>query len=122
MVTCNKDKTGGGGVEIFYSNRTKLVKIVKSTVKLVQLLSTNLQSGPEVLMVTVVYKSPNYPKDEFLAKLGDHMIKLESKEDTKHVICGDYNISVFLEDQKVSKLIEILLSHFGFQSKKQQNG
>ena len=46
----------------------------------------------------------------------DHMIKLVSKEDTKNVICGDFNINVFLEDQKVSKLIE-MLSYFGFQLK-----
>ena len=78
-----------------------------------QILSAILQSGPEVLIVTGVNKSPNYPLDEFLALLSDHMTKLKSKEATKHVICGDFNINVFLEDRKVSKLIE-MLSYFGF--------
>ena len=41
------------------------------------------------------------------------MTKLKPKEATKHVICGDFNINVFLEDRKVSKLIE--MSYFGFQ-------
>ena len=73
-------------------------------------------SGPDVLIVTGVYKSPNYPADEFLALLGDHMTKLKSKEAAKHVICGDFNINVFLEDRKLSKLIK-KLSYFGFQLK-----
>ena len=81
-----------------------------------QILSTILQSGPEVLIVTGVYKSPNYSMDEFLAVLGDHMTILISKEATKHVICGDFNRNVFLEDRKLSKLIE-MLSNFGFQLK-----
>ena len=90
------------GVGIFYSSRTKLVKIVKSTVKNVQMLNIILQSGPEVLLITGVYKSPNYPIDELLAALSGHMIKLNSKEATKHVICVDFNIDVFLEDFKVT--------------------
>ena len=81
-----------------------------------QILSTILQSGPEVLIITWVYKSPNYPIDEFLALLGNHMTKLKSREATKHLICGDFIINVFLEDRKVSKLIE-MLSYFGFQLK-----
>ena len=81
-----------------------------------KILSAVLQSGPEVLIVTGVYKSPNYPIEEFLALLSDHMTKLKSKEATKHVICGDFNINVFLEDRKLSKLIE-MLSYFGFQLK-----
>ena len=81
-----------------------------------QILSAILQSGPEVLVVTGVYKSPNYPIDEFLALLGNHMTKLKSKQATKHVICGDFNINVFLKDRKASKLIE-MLSYFGFQLK-----
>ena len=44
------------------------------------------------------------------------MTKLKSKEATKHVICGDFNTNVFLEDRKVSKLIE-MFSYFGFQLK-----
>ena len=73
--------------------------------KKVQILSAILQSGPEVLIVTGIYKSPNYPIDQFLALLNDHMTKFKSKEATKHVICCDFNINVFLEDRKVSKLI-----------------
>ena len=106
----------GGGVEISFSSHTKLLKVIRSSVKNVQILSAILQSGPEVLIVTGGYKSPNYPIDEFLALLGGSMTKCESKEATKHVICGDFNINVFLEDLKVSKLIEIL-SCFGFQLK-----
>ena len=87
----------GGGVGIFYSSHTKLLKVIRSSVKNVQILSAILQSGPEVLIVTGVYKSPNYPIDEFLALLGDHMTK-QKKEATKHVVCGDFNINVFLED------------------------
>ena len=48
--------------------------------------------------------------------LSDHMMKLKSKDGTKHVICGDFIINVFLEDLKASKLIE-MLSYFGFQLK-----
>ena len=84
-----------------------------------QILSAILQTGPEVLIVTGVNKPPNYPLDEYLALLSDHMTKLKSKEATKHVICGDFNINVFLEDRKVSKLIE-MLSYFRFLLKNNQ--
>ena len=91
-----------------------LIKVIRCSVKNVQTLSAILQSGPEVLIVTGVYKSPNYPIDESLALLSDHVTKLKSKEATRDVICGDFNINVFLEDRKVRKLIE-MLSYFGFQ-------
>ena len=57
MVTYKINKTGGGA-EVFYSSRTKLVKVVKSTINDVQILSNILQSGQEGLIVTGVYKSP----------------------------------------------------------------
>ena len=99
---------------IFCSPHTKLLNNFRSSVKKGQILTTILRSGPEVLIVRGVYKSPNYPIDEFLALLGDHMTKLKSKEARKHVNCGDFNINVFLEDQKINRLIE-MLSYFGFQ-------
>ena len=60
----------------------------------------------------------NYLKKQIACHtlLGDHMTKLKSKEATKHVNCGDFNINVFLENRKVSKLLE-MLSYFGFQLK-----
>ena len=52
LVTCNRDYTGGGGVGIFYSTHTKPLKVIRSSVKNVQILSAILQSGPQVLRVT----------------------------------------------------------------------
>ena len=87
METCNRNKTGGG-VGIFYSARNKLVKIVKNTVKIVQILRNFLQSGPEVLI--------------FLDLLSDHVMKPKSKEATEHVIYSDFEKNISLKHRKIA--------------------
>ena len=111
LVTYNRDNTGGG-VGIFYSTHTKLLKVIRSSVKNVQIISAILQSGPEVLIETGVYKYPNYPIDEILALLGDHMTKLKSKEAPKHVIIVKFVVIFWISAVVI----------FWISAEKQQNG
>ena len=63
-----------------------------------QIISLEIKFNKKTVILTAVYKSPNYPIDEFLNQLSDHIVNIKASSTKKHIVGGDFNINVLIEN------------------------
>ena len=75
IKTCSRDSKGGG-VGIFVHEDAEVFETYRSSVRNVQIISLEIKFNGNTVILTAVYKSPNYPIDEFLNQLSDHIMNI----------------------------------------------
>ena len=97
IKTCSRDNKGGG-VGIFVHEDAEVLETYRNLVRNVQILSLeiefNKQINKKTVILTAVYKSPNYPIDEFLNQLSDHIMNIKTNSNKKNIVCGDFNVNL----------------------------
>ena len=97
IKTCSRDSKGGG-VGIFVHEDAEVLETYRSSVRNVQIISLEIKFNKKTVILTAVYKSPNYPIDEFLNQLSDHIMNIKTNSNKKHIVCGDFNVNLLIEN------------------------
>ena len=107
IKTCSRDSKGGG-VGIFVHEDAEVLETYRSSVRNVQIISLEIKFNGNTVILTAVYKSPNYPIDEFLNQLSDHIMNIKTNSNKKHIVCGDFNVNLLIENNSTKKLLELM--------------
>ena len=87
----------------------EVLETYRSSVRNVQILSLEIKFNRQIVILTAVYKSPNYPIDEFLNQLSDHIMNIKTSSNKKHIVGGEFNINVLVENSSFQKWVIVPL-------------
>ena len=109
LIAVSRKKRGGGVA--FY------VEIGKRANKVLEFVSEDTQMltifVDDKYLVTVVYKTPQAKLEDFLNALTDYLLQIERlKTSQRHVICGDFNIDMLIEND-ASRQLQTTIEIFG---------
>ena len=57
-------------------------------------------------MITVGYKTPNFGIDEYMNVCQEHLNKFTIKPESLQVFCGDFNLNVIEQTNKIAKVLD----------------
>ena len=57
-------------------------------------------------VITVGYKTPNYGMDEYINVCQEHLNKFTIKPESLQVFCGDFNLNVIEQTNKIAKVLD----------------
>ena len=96
----------GGGVECFIRKGIKFqIKAITNN-KHVQLLTVALLGYQNEKVITVGYKTPNFGIDEYINVCQEHLNKFTIKPESLQVFCGDFNLNVIEQTNKIAKVLD----------------
>ena len=65
------------------------------------------QNGKKNL-IAVIYKAPKMSAFEFVDSLMNYLFEIREESNTKHIVCGDFNIDIAGESDRKQNLIQNL--------------
>ena len=105
LLKSDREKRGGG-VGFF------IRKGIKAQIKAItnnehaQLLTVSLLGYQNEKVITVGYKTPNYGIDEYINVCQEHLNKFTIKPESLQVFCGDFNLNVIEQTNKIAKVLD----------------
>ena len=107
LLRCDREKRGGG-VGFFIRKGIKVqIKAIPNK-EHVQLLTVALLGYQNEKVITVGYKTPNYDIDEYINVCQEHLNKFTIKPESLQVFCGDFNLNVIEQTNKIAKVLDFL--------------
>ena len=102
LLRSDREKRGGG-VGFFIRKGIKVqIKAITNN-EHVQLLTVALLNEK---VITVGYKTPNYGIDEYINVCQEHLYKFTIKPESLQVFCGDFNLNVIEQTNKIAKVLD----------------
>ena len=95
-----------GGVGFFIRKGIKVqIKAITNN-EHVQLLTVALLGYQNEKVITVGYKTPNYGIEEYINVCQEHLNKFTIKPESLQVFCGDFNLNVIEQTNKIAKVLD----------------
>ena len=91
------------------STEQNYITTIKKTSQNLQILTvkTNVPKWKKIL-ITVIYNAPKMNAFEFVDTLMNHLFEIREESNTKHIVCGDFNIDIAGESDRKQNLIQNL--------------
>ena len=109
IETCNQKSERGGGVAVLSTEQNYITTIKKTSHQNLQILTVkaNIPKWKKIL-ITVIYKAPKMNAFEFVDTLMNHLFEIQEESNTKHIVCGDFNIDIAGESDRKQNLLQNL--------------
>ena len=111
-------KKRGGGVAFFLKNNINGQIVKKLETNSVQLLTVAIKTIKEQIWFSCVYMPPKCTNEANFLTVDRYLDSLMIDPETKHVICGDFNINFLINSKKAKSLKNLLtktMSQRGYQ-------
>ena len=112
VIKSSEKKQRGGGVGIYVKSglETKILGTLNENC--IQAITLEANKSLQNLVITCIYVPPSCVRDHTFEKLQNYLTQLVIKPDSKHLLCGDFNIN-FLKSTNKKVQLEDLLNSFG---------
>ena len=105
-------KKRGGGVAFFLKNNINCQIVKKLETNSVQLLTVAIKTIKKEIWFSCIYMPPNCTNEANFLTVERYLDSLMVDPETKHVLCGDFNVN-FLVNSKKAESLKSLLAGIG---------
>ena len=101
-------KKRGGGVAFFLKNNINCQIVKKLETNSVQLLTVAIKTIKEEIWFSCIYMPPNCTNEANFLTVERYLDSLMVDPETKHVLCGDFNVNFLVNSKKAESLKSLL--------------
>ena len=112
VIKSSERKQRGGGVGIYVKSGLETKTLGTLNENCIQAITLEANKSLQNLVITCIYVPPSCVRDHTFEKLQNYLTQLVIKPDSKHLLCGDFNIN-FLKSTNKKVQLEDLLNSFG---------
>ena len=107
IIASNRKKRGGG-VAFFLKNNINCQIVKKLETNSVQLLTVAIKTIKEEIWFSCIYMPPNCTNEANFLTVERYLDSLMVDPETKHVLCGDFNVNFLINSKKAESLKSLL--------------
>ena len=107
IISSNRKKRGGG-VAFFLKNNINCQIVKKLETNSVQLLTVAIKTIKEEICFSCIYMPPNCTNEANFVTVERYLDSLMVDPETKHVLCGDFNVNFLVNSKKAESLKSFL--------------